>query len=636
VAFAFTRELQHPAEHKITIPLDGESVDMWIPTERAANLAWRKDLARRCEDDEDIQKAVLALCASPSPEGFLFWCNAFGWTFRQQEITNGIETAVSGQSAHRPFILWPVQTELARTVIRTIDRPPDDPSSGVVVVDKSRKMGATYEMVAIAEWYWLFRPGTNSLLISRVEDAVDSSGNTGSLFWMLDYMREWLPAWMRPPEKRNLLTLQRQDVPGTTVKGLSTTGKQARGLRGTFALIDEAAFIDVLDDLLTGLSQTVPTRIFVSTAKPGSVFSRKLVRSKSAKVFRVPWWDHPEMGAGRYVKADPETSEQIISSPYRDLLVLNAEDPREVTQELDMDHAGEGFVVFRDRPLTRHESTSACKPELVGDIRWVGTGIQDLSIRAGKVEEWGVEETPRGRLSLWTPLEHGRPDQLATYVMGCDISFGLHGSNSVACIYAIETREQVGEYVTASQTPEEFARTVAMLGHWLGGSRGCAALAWEANGAAGQTFGNKIRDLRYPWVWFGVDKRAVKPKTEQTWGWWSNATSKPTILTELDAAIGADRFVPRCQALIDECRDYVWYNGGGCGPATLRDEGGDAKATHGDRVIAAAIAYHASLSVMRCNPPLRKIEPGTMAALLQANKAPIPYRQNVSERRLTV
>ncbi|KKL57524.1 hypothetical protein LCGC14_2234530, partial [marine sediment metagenome] len=48
-------------------------------------------------------------------------------------------------------------------------------------------------------------------------------------------------------------------------------------------------------------------------------------------------------------------------------------------------------------------------------------------------------------------------------------------------------------------------------------------------------------------------------------------------------------YINHCIWALEEAKNYVYYDGGGCGPADLVEESSSAKKTHGDCVIADAL-----------------------------------------------
>ena len=141
----------------------------------------------KAEESEELQQSLMQFCS----QSILFWVNLFAFTFNVKAVDEvGREKPAVIQ--HVPFITWPVQDEAFLELQNAVDQGYD------VIEDKSRDMGASWIDIALAEYYWLFRANSHSLMASRVEDLVDKQGDPDCLFWKIDYINRRLPAWMLP------------------------------------------------------------------------------------------------------------------------------------------------------------------------------------------------------------------------------------------------------------------------------------------------------------------------------------------------------------------------------------------------------------------------------------------------------
>jgi len=138
---------------------------------------------------------------------------------------------------HTPFVLWDCQRVAASEIIAGVRDGRD------VVVRKTRDMGASWLLSAIAVWGWMFH-GWQSLLVSRVEDLVDRTGDPDSLFWKVDYLIASQPEWLLPakPERfakggewRQHMMLRHPES-GATIAGQASTEHIGRGGRRTLIL----------------------------------------------------------------------------------------------------------------------------------------------------------------------------------------------------------------------------------------------------------------------------------------------------------------------------------------------------------------------------------------------------------------
>jgi hypothetical protein len=173
--------------------------------------------------------------AREDPAAFI---NYFCWTFNPRVAPY-----------HFPFKLFPFQEErIVRNAVAAIDNGED------VFFDKTRDMGATYTLIAVLLWYWLYVPGSNFLLGSRKQDLVDNtrgdalSNKEESLFGKLDYIIGRLPAFMLPKgfsmaKNRTFMSLVNPEN-GNVISGESSNPNFSRGGRYKAVLMDEFAFWD--------------------------------------------------------------------------------------------------------------------------------------------------------------------------------------------------------------------------------------------------------------------------------------------------------------------------------------------------------------------------------------------------------
>lgn len=171
-----------------------------------------------------------------------------------------------------PFKTYPFQKRLIRDVIAAIDGGED------IFIEKCRDMGATYVILGVFIWMWLFRPSTAFLLGSRKEQYVDNrkGGLTGtkeeSLFGKVDYMLSKLPHFILPEgfnanKHFNYMSLINPEN-GSSMTGESSNDNFGRGSRKTAVLYDEFAFWDNANQSWSGTANTTNCRIALTT--PGS------------------------------------------------------------------------------------------------------------------------------------------------------------------------------------------------------------------------------------------------------------------------------------------------------------------------------------------------------------------------------
>src|SRR3990167_5069525 len=128
--------------------------------------------------NRSVEARVYAMAACKNDP--LFFINNFCWTPNDKY-----------EQYHFPFILYDFQEELIEWLRKHIDEGKDG------FMDKSREMGATWVIMTLFLWYWLFSDNFNTLVGSHKMEKVDDRSKD-SLFGMLDYNIKNLPKWMLP------------------------------------------------------------------------------------------------------------------------------------------------------------------------------------------------------------------------------------------------------------------------------------------------------------------------------------------------------------------------------------------------------------------------------------------------------
>lgn len=563
-----------------------------VPKRFQENIEWRKKLLHKADKDHGFRRELMTACSLSK----LFWINSMVWTFKQWDIDEKGHR-VDAKFTHVPFITWEIQDEAVNKLEKYIR------NGRSVGLDKSRDMGATWIILTVCDHYFLFDEDRQILLLSRTENYVDQSGNPKALFWKLDYLHEWLPEWMQPPgilksgKNRTKMHVY-NEFTRSTIDGESTTAHAARGDRRFIIMMDEFAAVENGAAMRTATNDAALCRIVNSTPIAGSEYSIWM-NDGTIDVIKLPWWEHPEKGRDRYVRQDPVTQKWEIRSPWYDL-ECQTRSPQEIASELDMNHMGAGSLFFESTILEQHKALY-CKPSRIRmnvDFQknisndMIPRLLQSRSIESVKTKRVGTVEKP---LHIWTNLVLGRPDQSFNYIFGIDISKGQGASNSVVSIYCVELQMKIAEWVNASVPPYEFARIVAALAIWCGGAnpRRLPFVIWESNGDPGIDFGRVfIQQLKYPFYFIDETTGKVTNKKTRKYGWHSSQDKKAELLGVYRQVFAHGGYINPSEEAITEAQTYIYYEGGGIGPAYLREEGKNARATHGDRVIADALSLY--------------------------------------------
>ena len=321
--------------------------------------------------------------------------------------------------------------------------------------------------------------------------------------------------------------------------------------------------------------------------------------SGTVKVFVLPWWEHPEKGANRYIREDSLTGHRKIRSPWYDI-EAKIRTPKELAIDVDMDHVGSGDTFFEPEVLIKHKSMFASKPPIRTGLHIVfkqDIAVKQMSkmIARNQIDMVQLQRISDGPWTFFVHLINNRPDQTQDYVFGIDIGKGMGASNSVISVGCIQTKRKIAEWASASFAPHDFALIVAASAIWFGGSqRGHRPMViWESNGDPGIYFGKMfVKELHYPHAY--LDRHVVgkiRTKRPTTYGWHSSTDKKAEVLGEYRRALDHGTFINPSKIALVEAENYVYFPGGAIGPASLQEENASAKKTHGDRVIADALCH---------------------------------------------
>lgn len=565
-----------------TCPVTGIAV----PKRPEQNLLWRADMLKWAEEDREFQVDLATACS----QSLLFFVNGFVFTRRVFEPGQDGEI-VQASNKHVPMVTWAIQDEHIRKIEEAIDQGKS------LLTDKSRDMGATWDHIAVYTHRLLFREHESHLLLSRKEDAVDlldglpkgypygAVADPGTLFGKVDYILSRLPEWMLPRLSRKKMHVVNLDN-GTRLDGESANATAGSSDRRTSVFMDEMAKMLEGESIKRSTADVTACRLPCSTPNGAGTAYTKWRLSGQIDVFVLPWWEHPEKGAGRYVEQD-DLGRWRIRSPWYDR-EAEKRSPREMAIEIDMDHIGSGDTFFEGNVIEEHKMLFARPaPRRLG-INWKKS-VPDAEVpsKIAKRDLQAIQKTGNGPLRLWASLIRGRLDQTKSYNLGIDISKGQGASNSVISIACNETREKVAEWADANTPPYELARIVTAMAVWVGGRDRLPLIIWENNGDPGFDFGNQlVRTYQYPKIYFAKQVGTLSGKRGKRYGWRSSREGKAEALGMLRRAYAHGGYINHSKEALEEALTYVVFSDGGIGPATMQEESASARATHGDRVIA--------------------------------------------------
>ena len=562
-----------------------------VPRGELRNCKWRAELLKEAEHDPAVQSELWAACE----KSIIFWINTFVWTYHQFDIDKKGEM-IQPENEHVPFITWDIQNELFNELIYRLNSNELDEKGRDILINKSRDMGASWCCLTFMHWLWLFRPNSQLLELSRTEDYVDKGGNMKALFQKHDYINQWLPDWMVPPDclpggKNRTKMHLKNEWNGSCIDGESTTEHAASGDRRLVILLDEFAKVKNGKLMRSATRDAGLMRLVNSTvAGPGTEYSR-WKNSGQIHVLPLMWWDHPDKGRGRFVDQDPITAAWRIRSPWY-LAEEKIRSRAEMAREVDAEDVESGDLFFSESNVDKHKALFGRDPMSRWSIDLLpkipNDAVKD-KVRIRDPQCYALRKC-KGPLRVWVKLKKDkRLDQTKSYIIGIDLSKGQGASNTVFSIKCKETKFKVAEWRDANTPPYEAARIAMALAIWVGGRGGLPLLKWENNGP-GWDFGREVvQKYNYPKYYRRRKTGQRNDQKTRSYGWHSGQREKEELLREYDRALAHGGYINPSIWALDEARQYIYYPEGSIGPAALVEEDSKAKKTHGDCVIADAL-----------------------------------------------
>lgn len=595
-----------------------------VPTDIVANLGWRKKVHQRVIDDPSYADVIWHACAADP----LFYICGFGWTYDPRLAD---DAPFYGKL---PFLLYPFQQEALLEIIRAI-------GNHDLLIKKSRDMGGSWLCILAYEWAWHFYPRQSFLMGSRNENYVDNAENPKSLFWKIDFFHRNLPPWLMPAgfnladhrRKMHLTNPANESV----FDGESTTAQFARGDRRTGVMLDEFAAVEEGGRVLTATRDATRSRLFNSTPL-GINNAYYDVHETNIKKLQLHWSEHPFKSIGLYTTAKdgslkildkegyPDDYKPILDGQLRSIQYDIEEErtgsAREMAQEWNIDFLGSGSQYFLAAAVQEAIRRCARPPITIGDLEYDSVTGEPIRFR----------ESETGRIRLWCLLDKNNNFQGEhKVVLGVDCSAGTGASNSCLCAYDVVTNEKVLEYVNPFIRPEELAKQAVAIARWLGG----AYIIWESNGP-GRQFGSRVEDLKYSNFHLRRREESLSKKVSQIPGWASTKQGKLVLMGNYRAAIEKAKCMNRSKPALEETLEYIFDPDGGVSHSRSKskDDPSGARANHGDRVMADALAWHAMTE--RHNKPVEPKKPsapiGSLAWRIQQKQKdkPNPNRELIA------
>ncbi len=412
------------------------------------------------------------------------------------------------QRGRIPFLLFPFQEKVTNLFQSDKDR--------YLIINKARQLGVSTLVAAYALWLILFHRDKNVLVIATKQDTAKN------VITKVQFMYDNLPSWLRLGHiEYNKLSLKLEN--GSQIKAVSAAADSGRSEAVSLLIIDEAAFIEDIDEIFPSAQKTLATggkAIIISTPKGVGNwfhlnFSQAELGENGMTAIKLPWNLHPERDQSYRINED-----KILGK-------------RMAAQENDCDFMSSGDTVIDPEVLNLYEQNFVQDPK----------------------EKRGIS----GDYWIWK-----HPDYSRSYLIVADVARGDGTDFSTFHVIDVVDFEQVAEFKSKLPT-RDFGRILVAAGvEWNN------ALIVVENTGLGWDVVQTVLESNYQNMYFSPksmgditpESYITKYDTGQTIpGFTNSIRTRPLVVSKLKESIHDKSFVFRSKRFLEELRTFIWENG---------------------------------------------------------------------------
>ena len=386
------------------------------------------------------------------------------------------------------------------------------------VILKARQLGISTLTAGYSLWMMTFHQDKNILVIATKQEVAKN------LVTKVRVMHANLPSWLKQKcVEDNKLNLRYMN--GSQIKAVSSGPEAARSEALSLLILDEAAFIDKIDEIWTASQQTLTTGgscIALSTPNGvGNWFHKTWVEAEEGRgmfnPIKLHWTVHPDR-------------EQEWRDEQDKLL-----GPSSAAQECDCDFLTSGTGVI-DAIILERLRKDFCKDP---------------------IERRGVDSN----VWIWE-----QPDYTKDYIVCADVGRGDSADYSAFHIIELETMTQVAEYKGRVNTKDFGNMLVSIATEYND-----ALLIVENNNIGWATIQQIIdrdypnlfytsKDLQYVDVQHQITNKHYREDKKMVAGFSTTSKTRPLIISKLEEFFREESVVVRSNRLIDELLTFVYIN----------------------------------------------------------------------------
>ncbi len=382
------------------------------------------------------------------------------------------------------------------------------------IILKARQLGISTISAGYIVWFMLFHRDKNILVIAT------KFGTAANLVKKVKAIMKHLPEWIKISKiiTDNKTSFELSN--GSQIKAGTTSGDAGRSEALSLLVIDEAAHVDGLDDLWTGLYPTLSTGgrcIALSTPNGvGNWFHKTYVNAESEDndfhPIVLPWDVHPDRDDNWFVKETKNMSR------------------RQIAQELECNFNTSGDTVIH--------------PD---DMLWLFENLKEPLYKTGYDRNFWI----------WEKYIEG-----CSYVLVADVARGDGTDFSVFHVLRLDTMTVVAEY-QGKPNLDLYSNVL----YDAGKEYGFCLLVVENNGI-GISILEKLITLEYPKLYYSIkstheyiEASMAEGNDRSVAGFTTSTKTRPLIVAKLEEYVRNKLITLHSNRLFHEMKTFIWYNG---------------------------------------------------------------------------
>lgn len=430
------------------------------------------------------------------------------------------------------------------------------------VVLKARQLGLSTIVAGYIAWLMLFHRDKNVLILAT--KLLSASNLVKKVKYIIKSLPEWLMIADVKIDNRNSFELTN----GSQIKASATSGDAGRSEALSLLVLDEAAFIENMKDLWTGVYPTLATGgrcIAISTPNGvGNWFHQTYVNAESGEnefhPIKLHWSVHPNRDQSWFEKETKNMSRREIAQEY----------------ECSFNASGETVIAAED-------------------LEYLHNNCKEPKHRTGVDRNYWI----------WKEFnsEH-------TYVLVADVARGDGKDNSVFHIVNLDTNEVIAEY-QGKITTEDFANLIMTAGKEYGN---CMVVIENNN--IGFSVSEKIIAAGYPNIYYStkgsaeyIDQISAEGTTNTVPGFTTSHKTRPLIIAKLEEFIRNKTIKINSLRTVNELDTFIWSYGRGQAMQGYND----------DLVMSLAIACWIKDTVFQTNQRELEYKKAMLTSLVKSN-----------------